>query len=121
MPAAHSKAHVSRYINEDENFWKKHLSSYSSSGLKRPAYCRKNAVNYHRFVYWEKKLSLTQQNIPLKSKEQAQKIHQLLPVRLKPEIKESTIAASCTLTLKNGCILQIHDQQSLAFILEKVV
>lgn len=47
--------HISRYINEDENFWRKHVIAYPDSGLTKAAYCRENSINYDRFFYWIKK------------------------------------------------------------------
>jgi hypothetical protein len=89
---------------ENEAFWKHHAESHQASGLTRKNYCRLNKVHYARFCYWSRKSS--------------KKSSSLIAVKLKDDasIRQITV---CTLTLSNGCSLQIHDQQTLFAILEK--
>jgi len=36
--------------------WTEKLADWSGSGLSIAAWCRQNDVNYHRFLYWRKRL-----------------------------------------------------------------
>lgn len=53
---------VSRYVNEDKAFWQKHIKGFESSGLSGAGYCRKEGINWDRFNYWKKSLSLRKSN-----------------------------------------------------------
>ena len=92
-----------------EQFWKKHAKSQRESGLSRVAYCRKHQLNYEQFGYWEQKWR------------QASGAR-LLPVHVASaswaKIKaDQHIKTACTLTLKNGHVLQVHDQSVLPLLL----
>lgn len=109
---------VSRYNNESEIFWKKHLSNFAISGLKRVEYCQSQKISYSRFSYWLAKLSPT----PFKkivNEHSASKPLPLLSVQVTPEINQPDVL--CSLTLKNGVTLKIHDLSALSFILAKVI
>jgi hypothetical protein len=112
MQAARTKAHVSRYVSEDETYWQNQLSSFRASGLTRKGYCRQNGINYDRFTYWMGKHITQQTQVTSK---------QFLQVKLKPELEKSESGSLFSLILKNGCILQIHNEQALSIILEKMV
>lgn len=116
--------HVSRYTNEDENFWRKHVIAYPDSGLTKVAYCRENAINYDRFFYWIKKISSPQKTLLKKISRKDRKKHTaviapLLSVQLKHEPDSIKLGIHCSISLKNGATMRIHDQQSLLIILEK--
>jgi len=111
MQAARSKTPVSRYITEDESYWKNQLSSFRASGLTRKGYCRENGISYDRFTYWMGKLITQQAQVTSKP---------LLPIQLKAEHKKAESGSLFSLVLKNGCILQIHNEQALSIILEKL-
>lgn len=113
-----TKKFVSRYTHESEIFWKKHQSDFEASGLIRSAYCKKQAINYDRFGYWLKKLAFpTLSNAD--AKQTLPKHPPFLSVQVKSERKQSDVL--CSLILRNGFTLQIHDQQALSLILEKVM
>lgn len=120
MKAVSTKTCATPYPHENENFWKKHISDFSNTGLTKKAYCDQTGINYGRFFHWMKKLS---PSLVKKHRKTAcfDKISKkaMLPVRLKqePEIVRSSLL--CTLHLKNGCVLQIRDTQALRIILEK--
>jgi len=120
MKATRSERYVSRYAAEDESYWQNHLLGFKASGLTRKQYCRQNAVDYYRFSYWMKKLIDQQLKIP-SEKEKILEKPQLLPIQLKPEYKTSEVIAPFSLSFKNGCVLQIHSEQALSVILEKMV
>ncbi len=91
-----------------EQFWKEHIAMQKVSGLSRTAYCRQHQLNYDRFYYW------------LKKEDRPARL--LVPVKINQTIEASTFCVKaapvlCTLTLKNGCILQVHDKQILPLIL----
>lgn len=94
---------------EKESYWKNHTELLKSSGLSRVDYCRLNKVNYHQFGYWLGK--------------QSHKNERLIAVTLSNTENTPTTATPsilCTLTLSNGRTLQIHDQHTLALILERI-
>jgi hypothetical protein len=91
-----------------EQFFKEHAAKQKESGLSRLAYCRKHQLNYDHFNYWVRK--------------EKQVERQLVPVKLKQPVKllsSSSKAAPvlCTLTLRNGSVLQIYDKGILPLIL----
>ncbi len=43
--------------------WSEKLSAWRDSGLSAAAWCRESSENYHRFLYWRKRLSPEQQRI----------------------------------------------------------
>jgi len=119
MQAAQSvKKFVSRYNNESDIFWQKHQSDFSVSGLTRSVYCKKQAINYHRFGYWLKKLA-SPVSSSVNAKQTVPKHPSFLSVQIKSESKQADTV--CSLILKNGCTLQIHDRQALSLILDKVM
>lgn len=93
---------------EKDEFWRKHYEKQQSSGLSRAMYCRQYELNYHYFCYWVKK-----QKTPINNG--------LISVKLKSDILSAPQQTLCTLDLKNGHSLKIHDAQILIFILEKFV
>lgn len=113
MKTASLKTHKLPYVHEDEDFWKKHISDFSASGLTKKSYCDKAGINYGRFFHWIKKLSPSLvQKTKVATKE-------MLPVLLKQEPEKVKPSLLCTLTLKNGCVLNICDREGLHLILEK--
>lgn len=118
------KTYISRYADEDENFWRNHIANFSLSGLTKTNYCKQNGINYARFFYWIRILSRPlpdQKSKTVQNKENhTKKIKTLLPVQIKQvTANENKPLSLCTLNMKNGCALHIHDQQTLLFILEK--
>ena len=94
-----------------EQFFKEHASKQQESGLSRSAYCRKYQLNYDHFNYWYRK--------------QKQAVQQLVPVKLNQSVEASSFnriadRILCTLRLKNGGILQIHDKSILPLIFSMV-
>ncbi len=45
-------------IESKELFWQQHLENFKASGMSRKKYCLDNKLNYDRFSYWIKRLSL---------------------------------------------------------------
>lgn len=83
---------------------------YTASGLTRSKYCRQNKLNYDQFSYWLKK-QLCNKN----------KSTKLVSVKVKPD-SQPTAAQSilCTLNLKSGHCLKIHDISALSIILDRM-
>ncbi len=111
------KNNVSRYIHEDEAFWKKHQSNFAISGLSRVEYCQVQKINYGRFTYWLSKLSSATSQEHVNNKQPAPKRPAFLSVQVKAE--RQLLSTLCSLTLKNGLTLQIHDPSVLSWIWEE--
>ncbi|MCF6178686.1 MAG: hypothetical protein L3J63_04780 [Geopsychrobacter sp.] len=47
---------MSSVVRQEE--WSEKVSACRESGLSIAAWCRDHAVNYHRFLYWRKRLAL---------------------------------------------------------------
>ena len=96
-------------LNEDQTYWLKHISGSTQSKLSCVAYCRQHEVNYHRFKYWQKKLS----------KSPAKK---LIPVTIKIASKTAAMAESyCELELPNGARIHIKTQSAFEQLLKQVL
>lgn len=106
MTSTNFSIHSPATLVEDDVFWKRHITSYKASGLTRTNYCRLHQVNYHRFGYWLKK-----SHTPASA---------FIAIEVKPEetVIKSTLLA--TLRLQDKHTLEIYDQQTLAFLLEKL-
>lgn len=92
---------------ENEAFWRQHYESQKSSGLSRTTYCRQYDLNYDRFGYWISKWNHSHSD-------------KLISVKLKAvTTATSETTTLCTLNLKNGYSLKIHDAQALVVILER--
>lgn len=93
-----------------ELFWREHIQLKQESGLSRAAYCRQHELICHRFAYWESKLI---PNYRTKT--------QLISVKLKPQFANCTLAQPatilCSLELKNGQQLKVHDASVLPLLI----
>lgn len=87
-----------------EQIWKEHVTHQKESGLSRVEYCRNHQLNYHQFGYWERKYR----------EEVASS--KLVPIRLNNPTKIAP-GTVCTLTLKNGHELKIHDKALVPMLL----
>jgi hypothetical protein len=88
-----------------EQYWNEQIKLKCESDLSRVAYCRKHGLSCTQFGYWETKL------IP-KAK--------LLPVKLAtPQNPDNQhISRSlCTVTLKNGIEIKVHDKSIVPALL----
>jgi hypothetical protein len=93
---------------ENEEFWKNHHELQKSSRMKRTDYCRKHNLNYDRFGYWINRWNrLKNENSTIG----------LVSVKIKSNESPSQIKILCTLDLKDGNSLKIHDSEALAVIL----
>jgi len=90
-------------LHENEAFWKDHIKRYQTSQLSRAAYCRLHHVSYDNLGYWLRK--------------QSKQAAPLVAVQLK---KEDDLPVLCSIKLRNGQLLQIHDQGLLLMLLEKL-
>ena len=89
---------------EDATYWQQHSELFSTSGLSRAAYCREHQLNYHCFGYWLKRLTPSTA---------------LLPVTLTSrDINDQLL---CSLVLRSGERLMIHDRAALIVVLDKVM
>lgn len=90
---------------ETEKFWKDHYEAQKSSQLSRKDYCEQNGISYGRFGYWASKWN--------------QSFTHLIPVKIKEKMNSKSEEALCSLELKNGHCLKVHDSKALDIILEK--
>ena len=98
--------------SSDEQYWKEHLAKQIKSGLPATVYCREHQLNYDRFYYWVRK--------------EKRVAPRLIPIELKSLAAEnvSTIPMEppvlCTLTLRSGSVLAIHDKDVIPLVLSAV-
>lgn len=90
------KASISR-----AQFWQEQVKLKQESGLSRADYCRKHNLVCSQFTYWERKLD--------------QPAAQLVPVKLEQSAIKSEVV--CTLILKDGTELKIHEAGVLPILL----
>lgn len=93
---------------ENEAFWKHHHKLQKSSGMKRTDYCREHNLNYDRFGYWISRWNRFEND---------NNVSGLVSVKLKSNESPLQTKILCTLDLKNGNSLKIHDSDALAVIL----
>ncbi len=91
-----------------EQFFKEHATKQKDSGLSRLSYCQKHQLNYDHFNYWFRK--------------EKKGMQRLAPVKLRQPVEPTSFtsisaAVLCTLTLRSGSVLQIHDKGILPLIL----
>ncbi len=108
MQSTKAKYRIAKQTTEDKKFWQKHIAAHAASGISKIAYCRINQVDHARFTYWSKKESLTHAASPL------------VAVKLQSVSAASSNMPLCTLTMKNGCCLSVHDERVLSLILDKL-
>jgi len=92
---------------QNEQFWHEQIKLRQESGLSRVGYCRLHGLICSKFDYWERKLN-----------PKPAKLSKLLPVKVTPgESVSNSIDTKCTLTLKTGHVLKIHDQSILPVLI----
>lgn len=124
MKSTPSNKRVKRYASEDRQFWENHLAAFLASGINRRVYCQQHDVDYDRFAYWIKRLKSESARIRKHPSLAGIPSTALLPVQLKtqPSPLSTTcysVAALATMNLKNGHVLQIHNERALLAILER--
>jgi hypothetical protein len=43
--------------------WQQHITDWEASGVSGSAYCKQQSLVYHQFVYWRRKLALTDDSL----------------------------------------------------------
>ena len=93
--------------NSVELYWTEQIKLKRMSGLSRAAYCKRSNISYHKLAYWEQKLAQT--IMPA----------ELLPIKLStpqsPAVQQTQTL--CTLLLKSGAKLKVHNATILPIIL----
>jgi len=41
--------------------WRHHIDAWKASGQSQSSFCKANALNYHRFCYWQRKFQQSHQ------------------------------------------------------------
>jgi transposase-like protein len=109
---------VTRYVEEDENFWTEHLLKFSESGLSLEAYSRKEGINRNRFYYWKRVLGKKKLDGLLAKKSELPKLKNLLSIKIKEEDTKAGVVL-CSVELINGLVLRIHEWSVVQQILSK--
>jgi hypothetical protein len=104
------KAKFAKRVNEDETFWQQHIAAQAASKLSKLAYCHLHQVDYARFMYWLRKAAKACGVLSNPA---------LVKVKLAADAHMST-GVLCTLQLKSGCYLQIHDMRALPIIFDQL-
>lgn len=95
-------SHASEAVHEQ--VWRERIRHQKESGLSRKEYCLKHQLNYNQFGYWARKYcekAASSKLVPL---------HLNSPTKIAPE-------TVCTLALRNGHELKIHDKTLLPLLL----
>ena len=93
---------------ERERYWKEQVSLKQNSGLSAAAYCRLHGISWDQFGYWERKF----RKLPASPA--------LVPVRLNVSDVSATAASLpvvCSVTLRSGAELKLHDVKALSSLL----
>ncbi len=89
-----------RQVNDKHQI--SHVQAYRNSELSKKDYCRVNKISYHQLTYWLSKFPET--------------TTKLVPVRIEnPQVSAETVL--CSLQLKQGFCLKIHDLNALNAIM----
>ncbi len=95
--------------NSDKKFhyWSEQIRLKRAGGLSSAAYCREHGINCNNFYYWESKLNSAKPKCP-----------QLLPVKVNSGGHiPHPMDTKCTLKLKGGHELKVHDQSLLPLLI----
>lgn len=103
---SHNNQVSSKYL---EQFWREHIKLKKESGLSGAAYCRQHQLISHQLYYWESKLRL-----PIES--ESPFIAVKLDSHSIPFVSVAPLVL-CSLELKNGQQLKIHDAAVLPLLI----
>jgi hypothetical protein len=104
---ADGKKLIATNSEKNDNYWSEQIRLKRASGLSSAAYCREHGISYNKFYYWANKLTLAKP-----------KFTQLLPVKVNSgEMVSHSIDTKCTLKLKGGHELKVHDQSVLPLLI----
>lgn len=96
--------------NKSDNihqYWNEQIKLKQKSGLSGAAYCLKHGIICSKYYYWENKLNSSKP-----------KVTQLLPVKVNSgEPVSKPMDTKCTLALKGGHELRVHDQTILPLLI----
>lgn len=92
--------------NHQQTEWQQHVTAYRNGKLSRVAYCKLHNIRYHQFGYWIKKYKPRSNLIPVRIEQKPQE-----------ELSRTALAVLCTLQLKPGVLLKIHDLKALPAVL----
>ncbi len=108
---SNEKCHIPKQASEDAAFWQQHIAAHATSGLSKSAYCHAQQVDYARFLYWSQKAAAA-----LKASTPSP----LVTIKVAADSLSSMSPVLCTLPLKKGGCLQIHDVQVLSVIFDRL-
>ena len=50
--------------SERSSYWQQQVNHWKSGGLSASKFCQANKINYHRFLYWRRKLGVNDTGRP---------------------------------------------------------
>lgn len=93
-----------------EAFWFGHIEAKQQSKLTRIKYCKIHRLSPFQFDYWAKKYN----------QQSEREVKQATLVSVQLQTPSTCIEKKfCTLNLKSGHSIEIHDKQALLYILER--
>lgn len=100
-------SNLSKTVSETplSQFYQQHFNTWKRSGLSQAEYCRQNDLNRHRFGYWKRKLSKTENQVEFV----------MLPANLPEQgvpCTQSEMSSSLHLTVDSRLSLEIQDRFS---------
>jgi hypothetical protein len=81
--------------SERRSLWENHIEHWQISGLSQAAYCRRHRLKVHRFYYWRRRLSASQDGVSF------------LPVALSSSLVQNH--TTIRIHTPNGFIIEIDD------------
>jgi len=96
--------------DDQETFWKYHISQANRSGLTKGRYCREKRLNYRRFYYWYRKIV----NVPIRGekkslvKKEKKGTSCFVPIKLNESLLRNPIL--CELELAGGHKIIVYDK-----------
>ena len=104
-----SAKNITKNIDK-HTFWEQQLSAFHASNLSRKAFCIKHSLAYYQFQYWYRRIN---------AKKSSSTPPPLLPIKITKESMSQN--ALCTLELRGGHRLVIHETNALRFLLEQLL
>ena len=98
---------IANNSNQNYAYWIEQIRLKRESRISSAAYCREHGISCNKFYYWENKLNSVKP-----------KFTQLLPVKVSSDgLVPLQMDTKCTLKLKGGHELKVHDQSVLPLLI----
>ena len=102
-----------------EAFWLEHIKLRNKSGLSKVGYCRKHGLIYCRYLYWDQKLKIQNGSVKLVAVQVEAQRNNIPAAIVAPQPLQQPVEITllCSLTLKTGAELKIHDAAALSTLI----